>query len=86
MHLNHKGLKVFGDVFLKEISNIFDRHYIDKNHAGCKSNFLLEDEKRIDAKTVLKTIRREYTNELVFPHINIDTIRNKFEFLVNQVN
>ena len=55
------------------------------NHEGCKSKFLLEDKKRIDAKTILKSIRQEHTNKLVFAHININSLRNKFELLVDQV-
>ena len=39
LHLNQKGSKVLGDVFLKEIFNVFNWHYIDKNsrlnHEGC---------------------------------------------------
>ena len=33
--------------------------YSRLNPEGCKSNFSLEDKKRIDAKTNLKSIRRE---------------------------
>ena len=83
-----KGSKVLGEAFLKEIS-VFHGHYSDEdsrlNHEGCKSKFLLEDKKRIDAKTILKSIRQEHTNKLVFAHININSLRNKFELLVDQV-
>ena len=47
-------------------------------------SFSLEDEKRIDAKTILKSIRRENTNKLFFAHININSLRNKFELFVDQ--
>ena len=56
------------------------------NNEECKSNFSLEDEKRVHAKTILKSIRRANTNKLVFAHININSLRNKFELLVDQVN
>ena len=39
---------------------------------------------RIDAKTILELIHRENTNKLVFAHVNINSLRNKFELLVNQ--
>ena len=55
------------------------------NHEGCKSKFSLEDKNRIDAKTILKSIRHENINKLVFAHINISSLRNKFELPVNQV-
>ena len=59
LHLNQKGLKVLGDAFLKEISNVFHWHYSDEvsrlNHERCKSKFSLEDKKRIDAKIDAKS-------------------------------
>ena len=89
LHLNQKGSKVLGDVFLKEISNVFSWHYSDEvsrlNNEGRKSKFSLEDKTRIDAKFILKSIRQENTNKLVFAHININSLRNKFELLVDQV-
>ena len=45
----------------------------------------LEDKKRIDAKTILRSIRQENINKLVFVHINKNSLRNKFELLVDQV-
>ena len=81
LHLNQKGWKVLGVAFLKEIFNIFNWFYINENsrlnHEGCKSNFSLENDKRIEAKTILKLLRRENTNKFVH--------RNKFELFVNQV-
>ena len=80
LHLNQKGWKVLGVAFLKEIFNIFNWYYINENsrlnHEGCKSNFSLENDKRIEAKTILKLLRRENTNKFVH--------RNKFELFVNQ--
>ena len=81
LHLNQKGWKVLGVAFLKEIFNVFNWYYINENsrlnHEGCKSNFSLENDKRIEAKTILKLLRRENTNKFVH--------RNKFELFVNQV-
>ena len=81
LHLNQKGWKVLGVAFLKEIFNIFNWYYINENsrlnHEGCKSNFSLENDKTIEAKTILKLLRRENTNKFVH--------RNKFELFVNQV-
>ena len=45
----------------------------------------LEDKKRIDAKSILRSIRQENINKLVFAHINKNSLRNKFELLVDQV-
>ena len=89
LHLNQKGSKVLGDVFLKEISNVFSWHYSDEvsrlSNEGRKSKFSLEDKTRIDAKFILKSIRQENTNKLVFAHININSLRNTFELLVDHV-
>ena len=54
-------------------------------HEGYMSKFSLEDKKRTDAKTILKSIRQENTNNVVFAHININSLRNKFELLADQV-
>ena len=54
------------------------------NHEGYKSNFSLED-KRIDAKNILKSMCRKNANKLVFAHININSFRNKLELLIDQV-
>ena len=54
-------------------------------HEGCKSKFSLEDKKSIDAKIILKSIHQENTKKLVFAHININSRRNKFELLADQV-
>ena len=52
---------------------------------GYKSNFSLEDKTRIDAKTILKPMRQENANKLVFAHMKISSLRNKFKLLANQV-
>ena len=49
------------------------------------SKFSLEDKKRTDAKTILKSIRQENTNNVVFAHININSLGNKFELLADQL-
>ena len=62
LHLNHKGSKGLGDAFLKEMS-VFNWHYGDEDsilyHEGCMSKFSLEDKKRIDVKTILKSLHQE---------------------------
>ena len=50
-----------------------------------QSKFSLEDKKRTDAKTILMSIRQDITNKLVFAHTNINSLRNMFELLVDQV-
>ena len=38
-----------------------------------------------ECNITLKTIRSDNANKLVFAHLNINSIRNKFEFLATQV-
>ena len=45
----------------------------------------LKCQKIIDFKNTLKTIRDDNLNKLVFPHLNINSIRNKSEELISQV-
>ena len=49
------------------------------------SKFSLANKKRIDAKTILKSIRQKNPNKSVVAHININSLRNKFGLLVDQV-
>ena len=71
------------------MTNVFKWYYSDEdsrlNHRGCRTKVSLEDKKRIDAKTMLRSTRQGNTNKLVFAHININSLRNKFELLVDQV-
>ena len=45
----------------------------------------LNNQKIINCKSTLKTIRDDNLNKLIFAHLNISSIRNKFEELISQV-
>ena len=53
----------------------------------CISNLTLKGQKIIDCKSTLKTIGGDNLNKFTFAHLNINSIRNKFEFedLIGQV-
>ena len=89
LHLNQKGSKVLGDVFLKQISTVFNWRCVGKISSSIneeyKSNFSLEDNKRIDSISILKLIPTDNSNKLVFAHLNINSIRNKSELLSDQI-
>ena len=62
----------------------------DKNEAGvnvedCNSDKTSIDQKVTDGSRVLKSVCCTYLNKLVFAHLNINSIRNKFELLSEQV-
>ena len=86
LHLNQKQSKVLGDVFMKQICTVFNRHCVgkisDSINEECKSNISLENKKRIDNKNILKSIRTENSSKLIYAHLNIYSIRKKFEFFL----
>ena len=49
------------------------------------SNLTLENKKMFDAKTTLISMRSENNHKLVFDHLNINSIRNKFEFIAEHI-
>ena len=61
----------------------FRTEYSDSEE--CISNLTLKGQKIIDYKSTLKTIRDDNLNKLIFAHLNINSIRNKFEELISQV-
>ena len=65
----------------------FNWHFRTKNSDSEEgiSNLTLKCKKTIDFKSILKTIRDDYLNKLVFPHLNINSIRNKSEELISEV-
>ena len=46
---------------------------------------ILLPKKYDECNITLKTIRSDNENKLIFAHLNINSIRNKFEFLAPQV-
>ena len=87
LHLNQKGYRLLSDMFLKEISRVFNWQFRMENSDSeeCISNLTLKFEKIIDCKSTLKTIRDDNLNKVIFAHLNINSIRNKFEELISQV-
>ena len=73
--------------FLKEISRVFNWQFRTENSDSeeCISNLTLKFQKIIDCKSTLKTIRDDNLNKVIFAHLNINSIRNKFEELISQV-
>ena len=47
--------------------------------------FYLKGQKIIDCKSTLRTIQDDYLYKLIFAHLNINSIRNKFEELISQL-
>ena len=68
LHLNQKGSRLLSDIFLKEISHVFNWQFRTENSDSeeCISNLTLKFQKIIDCKSTLKTIRDENSNKLIF--------------------
>ena len=91
MHLTKRGTNILSTTFVREISNIFKWQCVScstngevtgsSSLAGYKSN-----SKTICTETNhLKSLRKSNLNRLIFAHLNISSIRNKFEFLVKDL-
>ena len=89
LHLNRRGSKVFSSTFVNELSRILTWQ-LDKNNTGFTVEEYNFDETSVDQKVtdgnrVLKSLSCKSLTRLVFPHLNINSIRNKFELLSEQV-
>ena len=51
----------------------------------CDSDESLDNESAIDSERFLKSLRTTNPDKLVFSHLNINSIRNKFEMLLDQI-
>ena len=76
LHLNQKGTKVVEWYFVKKLSKQFD---------VCDSDESLDAESATDRKHFLKLLPTSNPDKLVFAHLNINSIRNKFEMLSDQI-
>ena len=89
LHLTKYGSRILSNNFLNEISKVL--HWqIDRDNSNAnveEYNFKddLTTKKYDECNITLKTIRSDNANKLVFAHLNINSIRNKFEFLATQV-
>ena len=91
LHLTKRGTNILSTTLVREISNIFQWHYVlsstngevtgSSNLAGYKSNrkiFCTETNH-------LESLHKSNLNGLIFAHLNINSIRNKFEFLAKDL-
>ena len=55
------------------------------NIEGCNTSVLHDINKVSDCNNTLKSLRKDNLNKLIFAHLNINSIRNKFELLSEQI-
>ena len=83
LYLNSKGSTVFGETFVNHLSNIFDRR-LEKNYTdkmGCKDEHMSNSPHADN----LKFIRKDNLDKLIIVHLNITSIRNTLDFLVDKI-
>ena len=88
LHLNQKGTKLLCDIFVKELSKVFNWHNLDnlsKQFDVYDSDGSLDAESATDCKKFLKSLRTSSPDKLVFAHLNINSIRNKSEMISHQI-
>ena len=82
LHLNRKGNSIFAKNLLNfieanwDISPLGDSYYESQN----TSNTIITNDKRI-----LRDIRTSNINRLIFGHLNINSLKTKFDFLCEQI-
>ena len=85
--LIRKESKLLSDIFVKQISCLFHRqanHNLSPDFEEYSSHVSNKMQSN-DCISVLKSIRGESCNRLIFTLVNITSNRNKFEFLSMQV-
>ena len=71
-------LKLLSDIFVKELSKVFNSHNSDnlsKQFDVCNSDESLDVESATDSKNFLKSLRTSTPDNLVFANLNINSIR-----------
>ena len=74
LNLNKNDSNILSRTFINEIS----RRVFDDNSSisieGCNTSVIYDINKVGDCDNTLKPVRKDNLNELIFPHLNIDSI------------
>ena len=89
LHLTKYGSRVLINNFVNKISKAlhcqFDRGNSNANVEECNIKDDLTAKKHDECNITLKIIRSDNLNKVFFARLNINSIRNKFQFLATQV-
>ena len=81
-HLNQKGVRILRDIFLREIGKILNRHETG-SFAGFKDcmseKSLRSTDEIVDSKSILKSFQGDDKHSIIFAHLNINSLKNKFD-------
>ena len=87
LHLNRKWFKLLDDTFIRQLSYILNWQENDISNIRleeCRSH-VSNVMQGNDCISALKVLRSDDSNKLIFAHIKINSVRNKFHFLSTQV-
>ena len=83
LHLNKSGSIILSNNFVKAMSSISHWYEIDGNNKGClKVKECNSVPQNVSFNNELNSMRIKHVNKLIIAHLNINSLRNKFEFLV----
>ena len=83
LHLNKSGSIISSSNFVEAISSISHLYQIDGNNEGClKTEECNSAPQNVSFNNKLNSMRITHVNKLIIAHLNIHSLRNKFEFLV----
>ena len=89
LHLTKYGSRILSNNFVNEISKVLhwriDRGNSNANVEECNFKDDLTAKKYDECNITRKTKRSNNVNELIFAYLNINSIKNKFEFLATQL-
>ena len=89
LYLTKYGSRVLSNNFVNEISKVLHCQFGRGNSNANVEEWNLKDDltakKHDECNITMKTIRNDNLNKLYFAHLNVNSIRNKFEFLATQV-
>ena len=88
LHLNKRGTSILSKIFTESQTPSTDIFFIHSLENSKVSNTVTCDEfnkKKPEENANLKFIKKDNFNRLVLAHININSIRNKFDNLVQQI-
>ena len=89
LHLNKNGSNILSRTFVNKISRVFNRQVADNNSSinieRCNTGVLHDINKVSDCNNTLKFFRKDNLNKLIFANLNINSIRNQFELLSEQI-
>ena len=88
LHLTKYGSRVLSNNFVSKICKVLhwqiDRDISNANVVEYNSKDDLTAKKYNECNVTMKTIHSDNVNKLIFAHLNINPIRNKFKFLAKQ--